>query len=95
MSKKIYVGNLSYSTTEVALQKCFSEYGEVVSSKIILDRDTGRSKGFAFIEMTSDEEALVAIQKLDGYEQDGRPIKVNEAKPQRPRFDRPGFSNTR
>jgi RNA recognition motif-containing protein len=79
---KLYVGNLSYDTTEEKLNTMFSGYGVVESVNLITDRDSGRSKGFAFVEMANDEEAKAAIQALDGSELDGRNIKVSEAKPQ-------------
>ena len=85
MAKKLYVGNLPYSVTESSLSEMFSECGTVESAKIITDRDSGRSKGFGFVEMSSDEEAASAIAKFDGQEHDGRPMKVNEAKPMAPR----------
>jgi len=86
MSKKIYVGNMSYDIDEPQLTDLFAEHGEVVSTKIIVDQFTGRSKGFAFIEMTNDEEALAAIADLNGKEINGRQLKVNEAfdKPRKP-----------
>ena len=79
MEKKIYVGNLSYGTYEDGLADYFKEHGEVASVKIITDRDTGRSKGFAFVEMGTDAEAQAAISALNGAEIDGRRLKVNEA----------------
>jgi len=84
MSKKIYVGNLNYDTTEEKLTKLFSQYGEIVSVNTISDKFTGRSKGFAFVEMANENEAMAAITALNGQEFDGRSIKVNEAhdKPQ-------------
>jgi RNA recognition motif-containing protein len=82
MGRKLYVGNLPYSATESDLTAKFAEFGQVESAKIISDRDTGRSKGFGFIEMGSDSEAQAAIDKLNGADYDGRPMKVNEAKPQ-------------
>lgn len=82
MATKLYVGNLSYNTTEEGLEKKFSEFGSIESVNVIIDRDSGRSKGFAFIEMTNDEDAKAAISALDGSELDGRNIKVSEAKPQ-------------
>ncbi len=85
MGKKLYVGNLSYSATEQSLVDTFSQYGTVESAKIITDRETGRSKGFAFVEMSSDSEAQAAISKLNGTQNEGRAITVNEAKPQAPR----------
>lgn len=81
MGKKLYVGNLGYDTDQASLETLFSEHGTVESVSIITDRETGRSKGFGFIEMSSDAEAQAAIAELDGKECDGRAIKVNEAKP--------------
>jgi RNA recognition motif-containing protein len=85
MGRKLYVGNLPYSVTEEALTKKFSAFGQVESAKLITDRDTGRSKGFGFVEMGSDSEAKAAIDGLNGVDYDGRPMKVNEAKPQQKR----------
>ena len=85
MGKKLYVGNLPFTATEEALKEAFSQYGTVESAKIITDRDTGRSKGFGFIEMASDTEATAAIEKLNGADYGGRPLTVNEAKPMVPR----------
>ena len=82
MGRKLYVGNLPYSATEEALSEKFGEFGQVESAKLIIDRDTGRSKGFGFIEMGSDSEAQAAIDALDGTDYEGRPLRVNEAKPQ-------------
>jgi RNA recognition motif-containing protein len=79
MSKKIYVGNLSYNTTEENIRALFAAHGEVISVKSITDTMTGRSKGFAFVEMENDAEATTAISSLNGREIDGRSIKVNEA----------------
>jgi RNA recognition motif-containing protein len=90
MVKKLYVGGLSYNTTEDTLRDMFSQSGGVDSVKIITDRDTGRSKGFAFVEMATDQGAQEAIQSFDGKELDGRRLAVNEAKPQAPRDDRGG-----
>jgi len=84
MGRKLYVGNLPYSATEQILIETFSQYGTVDSANIITDRDSGRSKGFGFIEMSSDSEAQKAIQELDGSTLDDRQIKVNEAKPKAP-----------
>ncbi|MBU0755546.1 MAG: RNA-binding protein [Planctomycetes bacterium] len=81
MGKNLYVGNLSYDMDDASLEQLFSEYGTVDSAKVIMDRDTGRSKGFGFVEMGSDDEAKAAISGLDGKECGGRNIKVNEAKP--------------
>jgi RNA recognition motif-containing protein len=85
MAKKLYVGNLSYNTYEDNLRNLFAQYGTVESVKIITDRDTGNSKGFAFVEMSTDAEAQAAISGTNGVELDGRAIKVNEAmdKPRR------------
>jgi RNA recognition motif-containing protein len=89
MSKKIYVGNLNYATTEDTLSSLFSQYGEVVSTTIIKDRYTGQSKGFGFVEMADDAAADAAITTLNGNEVDGRRVRVNvaEDKPRRPRFN--------
>jgi len=82
MGRKLYVGNLTYGVTEQALSEKMSEFGRVESVKIITDRDTGQSKGFGFVEMGTDSEAHAAIDGLNGTDFDGRPMKVNEAKPQ-------------
>ncbi len=79
----VYVGNLSYDLSEEDLKSAFEEYGEVTSAKIISDRYSGRSKGFGFIEMSSDDEAKAAIEGLSGKELAGRAIVVNEARPRR------------
>jgi len=76
----IYVGNLDYGTTNQSLQDLFAEFGNVVSANIIMDRDSGRSKGFGFVEMSEKNEGIKAISKLNGQEINGREIKVNEAK---------------
>ena len=83
MAKKLYVGNLSYSTTEGNLSELFGELGEVVSVNLITDRMSGRSKGFAFVEMAEYDAAQNAINQLNGKEVDGRTIKVAEARPKR------------
>ncbi len=85
MGKKIYVGNLPYSATESSLNDWFAPYGTVESARVITDRDSGRSKGFGFVEMSSDEEASKAIADLNGKEVEGRALTVNEARPQEPR----------
>jgi len=85
---RLYVGNLSFETDESALKKAFEQHGEVESVKIITDRDTGRSKGFGFVEMPNDKEAKAAILALNGSELGGRTIKVSEAKPQERREGR-------
>ncbi len=81
MGKKLYVGNLAYSSGDSDLERLFSAYGSVQSAQVIMDRDTGRSKGFGFVEMGSDEEAQAAISALNGSELDGRSLTVNEARP--------------
>ena len=81
MSMKLYVGNLSFSTTEDDLQQLFSQVGSVESASMVTDRDTGRSRGFAFVEMASKAEGEAAIAKFNGSELDGRSLTVNEAKP--------------
>jgi RNA recognition motif-containing protein len=90
MAKRLYVGNLPYSITESALQEMFSEAGPVSSVKMITDRDTGRSKGFAFVEMETEEAAEHAIAEINGKKLEGRALTVNEAKPQQPREERTG-----
>jgi cold-inducible RNA-binding protein len=90
MGKKLYVGNLPFNTTDEALQEIFAQAGNVQSAKIITDRDTGRSKGFGFVEMSSDQEAADAIQKFNGAEYGGRNMTVAEARPLAPREDRGG-----
>ena len=87
MGKKLYVGNLSYGVTNESLESLFAEFGEVRSAQVIQDRDTGRSKGFGFVEMADDNAAQAAINALNEKEHDGRPLTVNEA---RPREDRGG-----
>lgn len=84
----IYVGNLAYEVDEDTLRELFSEYGDVESAKVITDRDSGRSKGFGFIEMPDQNQALEAIKALNGKEYAGRELTVNEARPQKPRHDR-------
>jgi RNA recognition motif-containing protein len=88
MGKKIYVGNLPFSATDQSLAETFKGFGTVESSKIITDRDTGRSKGFGFVEMSTDAEAAKAISELNGKDNDGRAMTVNEAKPMAPRDSR-------
>lgn len=90
MGKKLYVGNLPYSTTDESLAGIFSECGTVDSAKVITDRETGRSKGFGFVEMSNDDEAATAIDQLNGSEVDGRSMRVNEARPMAPRNNRDG-----
>ncbi len=81
MGKKLYVGNLSWGVTDSQLQELFSPYGTVVSAQVIMDRDTGRSKGFGFVEMGTDQEAQAAISGMHGQQIEGRPLTVNEARP--------------
>ena len=81
MGKKLYVGNLAYGVTDSDLQQMFEAHGTVQSAQVIMDRDTGRSKGFGFVEMGSDQEAQAAIAALSGKEVDGRTLTVNEARP--------------
>lgn len=81
MAKKLFVGNLPYSTTNESLGEFFAQFGEVMSSAVIMDRATGRSKGFGFVEMTNDPEADTAVAKADGAEMDGRRLTVSEARP--------------
>jgi RNA recognition motif-containing protein len=88
MGKKLYVGNLAFSMTDDGLHELFSQVGSVSSAKVIMDRDTGRGKGFGFVEMSSDEEATAAIQRLNGQSQDGRSLTVAEARPLAPREGR-------
>ena len=90
MGKKLYIGNLSYNVDDQSLSDLFAQYGEVESARIITDRDSGRSKGFAFVEMASDSQASTAIEKLNGTDFSGRAINVSEAKPMAPRENRGG-----
>lgn len=90
MGKKLYVGNLPFVATDEVLVETFSQCGTVESAKVIMDRDTGRSKGFGFVEMSSDAEAAEAISKFNGADYDGRRLTVSEAKPMAPRDDRGG-----
>jgi RNA recognition motif-containing protein len=90
VGKKLYVGNLPYSVNDKSLLEKFSQAGKVESAKVITDRDTGRSKGFGFVEMSSEDEAQSAIEKFNGTELDGRSMNVTEAKPMAPREDRGG-----
>ena len=85
MSKRLYVGNLGYAVTSADLQTMFTPHGTVVSAEVCEDRDAGRSKGFGFVEMSSDDEANKAITALNGQDSGGRPLTVNEAKPRAPR----------
>lgn len=85
MSTKLYVGNLSYETSDSTLQQMFAPYGSVQSAQVIMDRDTGRSKGFGFVEMSNAQEAQAAINGLNGKEAGGRSLTVNEARPREER----------
>ena len=87
----IYVGNLPFSHDEDDLQRLFGAHGTVTSAQVLSDRDTGRSRGFGFVEMSNDDEARAAIKELDGQDVDGRRLKVNEAKPRTDRSSRPRF----
>ena len=94
MSKKLFVGGLSWGTTDEGLNGAFSRFGEIVEAKVITDRETGRSKGFGFVEMTDDAAGQKAIAELDGATVDGRSIKVNIAKPKEERPARkPSYSD--
>jgi RNA recognition motif-containing protein len=95
MSSKIYVGNLPYSIDDASLQHNFSEFGSVASAKVMMDRDSGRSKGFGFVEMSSEAEAQAAIQGLNGQSVDGRSIVVNMARPKEDRGDAGGYRGGR
>ena len=90
MSSKIYVGGLPYSATEQQLNDLFAAHGTVESARVVTDKFTGQSRGFGFVEMSTDEEAKTAIQKLNGTQMDGRTLTVNEAKPMVPRENRGG-----
>ena len=91
MGKKLYVGNLSYEVDSSALEQLFTAHGTVSSAQIISDRDTGRSKGFGFVEMSSDDEAKAAIAGLNGKDHGGRALTVNEAKPRESRPSGGGY----
>ncbi len=95
MGRKLYVGNLPHSATEQTLQDTFSQCGTVDSVNVITDRDTGQSRGFGFVEMSSDSEAQKAIQELNGFSLDGHEIIVNEAKPKTPRENHHGGGSGR
>jgi RNA recognition motif-containing protein len=90
MAMRLYVGNLPYSTTDEDLKNLFSQSGTVSSATVIMDKMTGRSKGFGFVEMSTDEEAKAAIESFNGKDMDGRPLTVNEARPMEPRAPRTG-----
>ena len=94
----IYVGNLSFRTDDEELRQTFDSFGEIASAKVVMDRDTGRSKGFGFVEMPNKEEGLAAIKALDGQDVGGRTLRVNEAQPREarpPRRDGGGFGDSR
>jgi RNA recognition motif-containing protein len=95
VGNKLYVGNLSYNIRDDDLQQAFAQYGTVNSAKVMMDRDTGRSKGFGFVEMSSDDEAQKAISALNGTDFEGRNIVVSEARPQEERSPRPGGGGPR
>ena len=90
MGKKLYIGNLSYTVDSTQLTTIFTEFGTVDSANVIMDRDSGRSKGFAFVEMGSEADAAKAIEKLNGFDLSGRAMNVSEAKPMAPRENRGG-----
>jgi RNA recognition motif-containing protein len=85
VSKKLYVGNLPYSATETEIRALFEQVGEIAEVTVITDRETGRSKGFGFVEMTTDEDAQEAIKRFNGYSMGARPLTVNEARPREER----------
>jgi RNA recognition motif-containing protein len=85
MAKKLYVGGLPYAVDDAQLNEMFSPFGEIISAKVIMDKFSGRSKGFGFVELANDDDALKAIESLDGSDFGGRSIKVNEARPMQPR----------
>ncbi len=84
MAKRLYVGNLKYTVSSAQLQELFEQYGTVSNAQVLSDRETGRSRGFGFVEMDNDDEALSAIEGLDGQDYDGRRLTVNEARPRTP-----------
>ena len=90
MGNKLYVGNLAYSVRDDSLQEAFAQFGTVTSAKVMMDRDTGRSKGFGFVEMGSEAEAKAAIEGMNGQDIGGRGLVVNEARPMEPRAPRSG-----
>src|SRR5262245_17436796 len=95
MGKKLYVGNLAYSVSDQELEQMFSAHGQVQSAQVIMDRDTGRSKGFGFVEMGSEQEAQAAIAAMNGKEVEGRSLTVNEARPKTEGGGRGGFGGGR
>jgi RNA recognition motif-containing protein len=96
MAMKLFVGNLPFSTRDADLKALFSQAGEVASANVIMDKFTGRSRGFGFVEMPNEDEAQAAIERFNGHELQGRPLTVNQAKPQEPRSGggRPGGGNS-
>jgi RNA recognition motif-containing protein len=90
LAKRLYVGNLSYGVSSSELEKIFAAFGTVASAQVVADRESGRSKGFGFVEMSSDEEAQAAIRGLNGQDHEGRPLTVNEARPREDRGPRGG-----
>lgn len=88
MASKLFVGSLAWAATDADLEEFFKQAGNVVSAKVIVDRETNRSKGFGFVEMSTDEEAKAAIAMLDGKDLAGRPVAISEARPQAPREER-------
>ena len=94
MGKKLYVGNLSYAVNTSELEQMFVRFGTVVSAEVISDRATGRSKGFGFVEMSTDQEAQQAITALNGQDSNGRPLTVNEAKPREERSQGGGYGDS-
>lgn len=99
MAKRLFVGNLTYSTTSAQLEELFSQVGKIATLNLITDKFSGQSKGFAFVEYATDEEAVEAIKKFNNFELDGRKMVVNEARPQEDRSNRPNsdrsFNRTR
>lgn len=93
MSQTLYVGNVSYQSTDESLAAAFAAAGTVVSAKIVMDKFTGRSRGFAFVDMSTEEEATKAIEMLDGKDLDGRPLRVSMARPKEDRPPRRDFRN--
>lgn len=87
----IYVGNLSYRATSDMLGELFAQHGQVSSARVIMDRETGRSKGFGFVEMDNNDEAVKAMDALNNFELEGRPLRLNEAQPREPRSNNRGY----
>jgi len=95
VTKKLYVGNLPYNTTETDLRALFEQVGEIADATVITDRETGRSKGFGFVEMATEEGAQEAIRRFNGYEMNNRPLTVNEARPREERSGGGGYGGGR